>query len=68
MIAKTKNLVAHIGRVSVEISRVGAVTGVGLEKFVPKQNAVFIAEIVEISTGALSDPVADDGVVESEKT
>ena len=59
MVAVAKNLVADVGEVDREVVGVGAVAGVGLEEFVPDEDAVFVAELVEILAGGLADPVAD---------
>ncbi len=59
MIAEVQNLVAHIGHIGVEIGGVGPSLGVGLKELVPKQDAVFVAKLVEVLAGALADPVAD---------
>ena len=39
---------------------IGAVAGIGLEEFVPDEDAVLVAELVEVFAGALADPVADE--------
>ncbi len=59
MVAEAQHLVAHVGDVGVEIGGVRTVPGIGLEEFIPHQDAVLVAELVEILTGALADPVAD---------
>ncbi len=59
MIAEAQNLVAHVGHVCFEIIGVRAIAGVGLEELIPEQDAVLVAELIEVFAGALSDPVAD---------
>ena len=41
------------------VGGVGAVEGIGLEELVPDEDAVLVAELVEILAGALADPVAN---------
>ncbi len=41
------------------IGGIGTVAGIGLEEFVPDQDAVLVAEFVEVFAGALAHPVAD---------
>src|SRR5580693_6078067 len=59
MIAEAQNLVPHIGNVAVQITRVRSVAGVGLEELIPNQNAVLVAQLVEVFARALSYPVAN---------
>ena len=59
MVAVAEDLVADVGEVDREVVGVGAVAGVGLEEFVPDEDAVLVAELVEVLTGGLADPVAD---------
>ena len=37
----------------------GPSCGIGLEELVPHQNAVLVAQLVEVLAGALAHPVAD---------
>ena len=60
VIAIAQNLVAHVGHVGVEIGGIGAVAGIGLEELIPEQDAVLVAELVEVFAGALAHPVADE--------
>ncbi len=60
MVAEAEDLVAHVGHVGVEVFGVGAVGGIGLEELVPEQDAVLVAELVEVLAGGLADPVADE--------
>ena len=59
MVAVAQNLVAHVGDVGGNIGGVGAVERIGLEKFVPHQQSVLVAQLVEILAGALAHPVAN---------
>ena len=63
MVAIAQNFVAHVGQIHVHVDGIGAVAAVGLEEFVPDQDAVLVAQVVEILAGALADPVADHGVI-----
>ena len=59
MIAEAQNLVADVGDVGGNVGGIGAVVGIGLEELVPHQDAVLVAELVEIFAGALAYPVAN---------
>ena len=59
MVAEAQDLILHIRQIDGQIIGVGAVAGVGLEEFVPDQNAVLVAQLVEVLVGALANPVAD---------
>ena len=61
--AEAEDFFADVGEVAFGVVGVGAVGGVGLEHFVPDEEAVLVAEVVEIVGGGLTDPVAEDGVV-----
>ena len=41
------------------IGGIGAVAGIGLEELVPHQDAVLVAQLVEVLAGALAHPVAN---------
>ena len=60
MVAIAQDFVAHVGHVGVEVGGIGAVGWVGLEEFVPDQDAVLVAELVEVFVSGLADPVADE--------
>ncbi len=60
MVAVAQDFVPHVGHVGVEVGGVGTVGGIGLEELVPDEEAVFVAELVEVFVGGLADPVADE--------
>ena len=59
MIAEAQNLVADVGDVGGNVGGIGAIAGIGLEELVPHQDAVLVAELVEVFAGALAYPVAN---------
>ena len=59
MIPEAENFIAHIGDVSGNVGGIGAVQRIGLEEFVPHQEAVLVAKFVEVLAGALAHPVAN---------
>ena len=60
MISIAHNLVGDVRDVGRNVCDIGAVERIRLEEFIPQQNAVFISHVIEVRTGALPNPIADD--------
>ena len=63
VISKTDYFFPCIRHVGSEIRGIRSVAGIGLEELVPEHDAVFVAEFIEVLARALTDPVADDGII-----
>src|ERR1700685_146755 len=60
MVSVANYLIGDVGKICRSIGWVGTVIWIGLKKFIPQQDSVLVRHVIEVGTGALPHPVADD--------